>query len=148
MKLTSYPKKTLIILLLSSLMTLFLVSCSDEDDNDKKEAPKISHNPFDHSHDSSITDMVKHKFEHQFADECVARETHNSVNQENDKARFEKPCMCIAQFLMKDLTAKEAELFLTEHRNTQSLRIRFDNAAFHCLQQKAQPQGPQLFGRH
>lgn len=146
MKLTSYTKKSLSILLFCSVLPVFLASCSD--DKESKEKPKVVHNPFDHSHDASVTDMIKHKFEHQFADECVAREIRNSPNKEDDKARFEVPCMCIAQYLMKGLTAKEAELFLTEHRNTQSLRIRYDSAAYHCLQEKqTQPRMPQLFGK-
>jgi len=43
---------------------------------------------------------------------------------------------------MKDLTAIEAEKYLTEHENAQSLRIKYENAAYHCLQQNAHPAGP------
>ena len=149
MKINNYINQTLSILMLSAVITAALVSCSSDDDSSKTSAAKAVHNPFDHTHDETVTDMVKHKFEHQFADECVSRELHNSVNPDNDKARFEKPCLCIAQYLMKNLTTKEAELFLTEHRNTQSLLIRYDNAAYHCLQESStQPKPPQLFGKH
>jgi hypothetical protein len=50
--------------------------------------------------------------------------------------------MCIAKFLMKDLTADEAKLFIGEHKNAQSLVIKYESAAYHCLQQNAHPNGP------
>jgi len=49
--------------------------------------------------------------------------------------------------MLKDLTAIEAEKFIKENKSTQSLRIRFENAAYHCLQEKEQPKSPQLFNR-
>jgi hypothetical protein len=55
--------------------------------------------------------------------------------------------MCIAKFMMKDLTAAEIDKFLHEDKDTQSLRIRFDNAAYSCLQEKQPPQSPKLFGK-
>ncbi|GAB4259183.1 MAG: hypothetical protein Kow0065_09110 [Methylomicrobium sp.] len=132
---------------------LFLVAgCSDETPSKTAEsapaAQTKSRVSFDHSHGSDVTDLVKHEFEHQFADQCVEREIKNSVNKELDRKRFEKPCLCIATYLLKDLTAKEAELFIKENKNTQSLRIKFESAAYHCLQEKTQPKGPQLFGKH
>jgi hypothetical protein len=63
-----------------------------------------------------VTDIQKHVFEHEFAAECVDREVKNSINKDNDRKRFAKPCMCIATFMMKDLTAIEAEKFLKEKR--------------------------------
>ena len=129
---------------MSFCLALFLSACSD---NQPEPQVKQAHNPFDHSHDAVVTDIQKHVFEHDFAEECVAREVSQSVNKEYDKKRFAKPCMCIATFMMKDLTAVEAEKFLKENKNTQSLRIRFENAAYHCLQEKAQPKSPQLFNK-
>ncbi len=77
----------------------------------------------------------------------MQRELRNSTDKAADEARWQEPCMCIATYLMKDLTADEAGKFITEHKNTQSLVIKFENAAYHCLQAKAQPQGPKLFGK-
>ncbi len=131
-------------ILISVGFALLLNACSD--DTPKQQAKKV-HNPWDHSHDAVVTDVQKHAFEHDFAQQCVAREVRQSINKENDRKRFTKPCMCIAKFMMKDLTAVEAEKFLKENKTTQSLRIRFENAAFHCLQEKQQPQSPQLFNR-
>lgn len=143
-------KKNSTIKFLLALVAVFslaasITGCSD--DKPKTVAKKAVHNPFDHSHDADVTDLEKHKFEHDFAEQCVQREIKNSVNKAEDKIRYAKPCMCIAKYMMKDLTAVEAEKFLQEHKDTQSLRIRFENAAYHCLQQKAQPKSPQLFGK-
>ncbi len=130
-----------------SLCLAFVLSgCSDDAPKSKPQAKKV-HNPFDHSHDATVTDIQKHVFEHDFAEQCVEREISGSINKENDRKRFAKPCLCIATFMMKDLTAVEAEKFIKENKSTQSLRIRFENAAYHCLQEKQQPQSPQLFKR-
>ena len=133
--------KTIIV---SASLALVLNACSD--DEPKQQAEK-AHNPWDHSHDAVVTDIQKHEFEHDFAEQCVEREVGQSINKDNDRKRFAKPCMCIAKFMMKDLTAVEAEKFLKENKSTQSLRIRFENAAYHCLQEKKQPKSPQLFNR-
>lgn len=132
-----------IILVIASL-ALILSGCSD--DKPKQQAKK-PHNPWDHTHDAVVTDIQKHVFEHDFAEECVEREVKNSINKDNDRKRFKKPCMCIAKFMMEDLTAIEAEKFLKEKKSTQSLRIRFEGAAYQCLQDKQQPKSPQMFNR-
>jgi len=145
MKTLTITKTSLLAVLISSALALSVSGCSD----DNKSAPvtqsaKPSHNPnpFDHSHDVPVTDVQKHKFEHEFADQCVARELKNSDDKDSEKERFTKPCTCIATFLMKDLTAQEAEKYLAEHKNPQSLRIKYENAAYHCLQEKTPPHEP------
>ncbi|MGR9115463.1 MAG: hypothetical protein ACU85E_06830 [Gammaproteobacteria bacterium] len=141
------------VVLVNALIVLLVSGCSD-DEKPKTAAPSQAgstknsfRNTFDHAHGNEVSDLEKHKFEHEFADQCVAREVQQSVNKEVDKKRFTKPCMCIAKYMMKDLTAKEAEKFLEEHKDTQSLRIRFENAAYHCLQEKTQAKSPNLFGK-
>lgn len=126
---------------LTLLATLALSACSDSKEERqetaavKESAPQPS---FDHAHGNEVSDLVKHKFEHDFAESCVEREVKLDSNQDQYRDRIAKSCMCIAQHLMKDLTAKEAELFLDEHKDTQSLRIRYEAAAYKCLQQSAQ----------
>lgn len=146
---TITTKKFLLAAASALVIAATLTGCSDDKPKTmtKAAAKKPVHNPFDHSHDATVTDLEKHKFEHDFAEQCVARELKNSVNKENDRKRYAKPCMCIATYMMKDLTAVEAEKFLKEHKDTQSLRIRFENAAYHCLQEKSHPKSPQLFGK-
>ncbi len=116
-----------------------LSGCSD----DKKDNSVT----FDHEHGPEVKDMVKHKFEHQFAKQCVEREIATSTNKNVDRVRWEKPCMCIADYMMKDLTAVEAEKFVNEKKHTQSMRIRFENAAYNCLQKNTDPEPPRLFGK-
>lgn len=137
-----------------SLATL-LTACSDDKSTESKPAvsassaaaKKPAHNPFDHSHDEVVTDVVKHQFEHEFADQCVARELKASNNPDVDKPRLDKDCMCISKYMMKDLSGEEAKHFLKQHENTHSLQIKFDAAAYFCIQNKQQPKGPHLFGK-
>ncbi|TRW90236.1 hypothetical protein [Candidatus Methylobacter oryzae] len=147
MKTPRFTKNFLFAALTGMVIALSVAGCSDDKEKvaDAKQSVAVAkpvHNPFDHSHDEPVTDVQKHKFEHDFADQCVERELKHSTNKEFDKNRYSTPCMCIAKFLMKDLTADEAQLFLGEHKNAQSLVIKYENAAYHCLQQNALPKGP------
>ncbi|MFZ2404769.1 MAG: hypothetical protein WAW41_06500 [Methylobacter sp.] len=143
MKTPTFTKNFFFAALTSAVIALSVTGCSDDDEKLAAAKPAAEvHNPFDHSHDTPVTDVEKHKFEHDFAGQCVERELKNSTNKEADKARYSMPCMCIAKFLMKDLTADEAKLFIGEHKNAQSLVIKYENAAYHCLQQNAHPKGP------
>ena len=143
MKIHSVTKNLLFAALAGIIIALSITGCSD---NEEKKLPvKTSHNPFDHSHDVPVTDVQKHKFEHDFAAQCVTRELKNSVNKEEDKERFSKSCLCVATYMMKDLTAQEAEKFLTEHENPRSLQIKYESAVFHCTQQKAADKGFKTF---
>lgn len=141
MKNLLFTKKCLLAMVLGSALALTVTGCSD--DKEKAVATKANHNPnpFDHSAEVAVTDSQKRQFEHDFAAQCVDREMQNSNNNE-DKERFTKPCTCIAHFMSKNLTAQEAEKFLGEHENPESLRIKYENAAYHCLQEKAPPKEP------
>lgn len=134
MKKHTFRKNFFFAALAVIVIALSVTGCSD--DKEKAVPVKAAHNPFDHSHDIPVTDVQKHKFEHDFAEQCVARELKNSVNKDEDKERFSKSCMCVATYMMKDLTAQEAEKFLTEHENPRSLQIKYDSAVYHCTQQK------------
>ncbi len=136
MKTYTFTKKIFLSALTGIIIALSVTGCSD---NEEKKLPvKTAFNPFDHSHDAPVTDIQKHKFEHDFAAQCVTRELKNSVNIEEDKERFSKSCLCVATYLMKDLTDEEAEKFLTEHENPRSLQIKYNSAAYHCTQQNAE----------
>jgi len=133
-------------------VALALAGCSDEEkpkqeQATEQQAPKAEGHTFDHPHGPEVTDMQKHKFEHDFAAQCVDRELNNSANKIEDAERLTKSCECIATYIMKDLTAQEAEKFMGEHEHPQSLRIKFEAAAYECLQEKAHPEGPKLFGK-
>lgn len=127
---------------IASIALSSLSACSDSKEERQESAPakeSAAQQPsFDHEHGKEVSDLVKHKFEHDFAEQCVEREVKLDSNQDQYRDKLAKSCMCIAQHLMQNLTAKEAELFLEEHKNTQSLRIRYESAAYKCLQQHAQ----------
>ena len=143
MKTHTFTKNFFFTALTGIVIGLSVTGCSD--DKEKTVPVKTIHNPFDHSHDVPVTDVQKHKFEHDFAAQCVERELKNSVNKDEDKERFAQSCMCIATFMMKDLTAQEAEKFLTEHENPRSLQIKYNSAAFHCTQQKTVDRGFKIY---
>lgn len=126
-----------------SLIYIVLISGCSDDKKDKNKATPISHTLLD----SKVTSNDKQKFEETFENQCVDRELKNSPNPDYDKARFSKACACIATFMMKDLTAIESEKFLIEHENAQSLTIKYENAAYHCLQQKTPHTPAHLFSK-
>lgn len=128
---------------------LLAIGCSDDKpaSTTKAQTNGVEQAPISHTLlNTKVSASDKQKFENAFAEQCVARELKNSINPDNDKPRFAQACECIATFMMKDLTAIEAEKFLTEHQGSQSLTIKYENAAYHCLQQKT-PQPPHLFSK-
>jgi hypothetical protein len=130
-------KNILLALLTSLVISLFIVGCSDDKAEKTSKKTEEVFNPFDHSKDEKISTSEKEQFEKAFAEQCVKRETTSNPNA--DKDRTAQSCTCVATYLMKDLTAKEAEKFVTEHENPVSLTFKFENAAYHCLQQKVPP---------
>jgi hypothetical protein len=153
MKILIRPKNLLSAILISAVAALSLTACSDDEKPKEKQVTreektvKPGNDTFDHAHGPEITDLQKHKFEHDFAAQCVDRELNNSTNKIDDAERLTKSCECIAAYMMKDLTTQEAEKFIGEHEHPQSLRIKFEAAAYQCLQEKSHPAGPKLFGK-
>ena len=146
MKAPVFIKKSCFAVLAVSLMALLVVGCSDDKEKITKTAPvKAVFNPFDHSHDGTVTAVEKHKFEDAFAAQCVAREIKNSVNKDSDAENAAKPCGCIAHQMVKDLTDEEVEKYLSEHENPRSLQIKFDAAAYHCTQATVPTTGFTIF---
>lgn len=131
-------KNFFFVLLISLIFSAILTACSDD------KPVKAS---FDHTHGLDITNLEKHKFEHQFAEQCIKREIKNSVNKKTDRKRYSKPCMCIARRVMKDLTTVQAKKFVNEKKHTHTMKMNFDEAAYFCLQAKAKPKAPVLFGK-
>lgn len=149
MKMSRQTKKTIFSVVGGLVIFSMLSACSEDAPQPQvfKQKKEVGHNYFDHTHGADVSDLKKHKFEHEFAKQCVEREVKNSINKDNDRKRFKKPCLCIATRMMKDLTAVEAEKFLVEQKSTQSLKMSFDEAAFFCVQSKAKPKSPALFGK-
>ncbi|WKJ90548.1 hypothetical protein QZJ86_21475 [Methylomonas montana] len=137
----------LAMLIISSL-AIVSSGCS----SDEAEAPKTSAGTAKtkvvHRVDSGeATEPEKRQFEKEFSAKCVARELKNSNNKDVDEKRFQESCDCIAEHIMKDLSEIDAEKYLEDHEDTHTLQIKFDAAAYFCLQNKPQPKGPHLFGK-
>jgi hypothetical protein len=134
--------KSITLAIVGIALLSVVAGCSSESDkasqnnNAKQTEPSELSYSDDHPHDETVTDMEKHKFQHTFADQCLKREIQNSPQAKNNKRRLEKTCMCIAKYMMKDLTAVEAEKFLDEKKNPRSLQIRFNNATYFCSKNK------------
>lgn len=148
-------KKSLVVVLTSTVIALGMSGCSDDkaekpatptavskSDVVSEPAAKKEYDTFDVKPDTVVTEVERLKFEHDFTAQCVERETKNSVNKEEDEARVTKDCECITQEVSKNLTDEEAEKFVGEHEDPQSLAIKFKSAAYKCLDGKTKPAEP------
>jgi PBP1b-binding outer membrane lipoprotein LpoB len=136
----------LILPLLMALLAVVLGGCSDEK-ADKASVAKTQSHKLNHVEYGEASDSVKAKFIKEFSNKCVNRELKNSVNKDNDQKRFEENCSCIAKHISDNLADVDAEKYLQLHEDTQALDIKFDTAAYFCLQAKSLPKGPHLFGK-
>ena len=124
-------------------MTVLLSACSD--DKTANNLSKSGKN--NHVDQGEASETVKQKFVTEFSKKCVARELKNSINKDIDEKRYTEACGCIAKHISENLSDVDAEKYLQEHEDTQALDIKFDTAAFFCLQNKPLPKGPHLFGK-
>lgn len=138
------------ILFVFSILALTLSACSDDKpatsgaQNNASKAAVVKKHHFDPG-EASVS--IKQKFETEFAKKCVSRELKNSVNKDIDEKRYTEDCNCIAKHISDHLADVDAEKYLMDHEDTQAVDIKFDTAAYFCLQSKPQPKGPHLFGR-
>lgn len=137
MKFLKTNNKIIVSVSLCLVLACTMLGCSS-DDSDEASLK------FDHGH-QNVSDLEKHKFAHEFAEQCIDRELRASGD--TDRERFTKTCMCIANRMMENLTTKEAEKFLKQKKSTRSLEMRFNNAAYHCVDQLKQPQAPVIFNQ-
>ncbi|MDT4332756.1 hypothetical protein ACQE3E_23065 [Methylomonas sp. MED-D] len=147
---TIHPKSKLIGAVLLSVAALTITACSDDKSQpagSEKSAAKAKAPEKKHVEHGEATDTAKFRFEKEFAQKCTERELRNSNNPDVDKPRLEESCGCIARHMSEDLADTEAEKYLKEHEDTHSLQIKFDAAAYFCLQNKPVPKGPHLFGK-
>jgi len=93
------------------------------------------------------TASKKDQFEQKFAEQCVEKEVRNSINKDNDRLRFAKPCSCIAKRIANRLPEREMDKFLVEHKITHSLTMSFDKAAYFCVQNVTRPKTRYLVGK-
>ena len=136
------------------VMILFLSSCSNDDNveavtenatvektivgNSKKmTANKVDDKSFYKEMSKPVdkaTWVEKGRFNKEFKKDCIARELKGAGADGNvDKPFIEKTCDCIADYMDDHLTDQEAEEFLGEDSHMRALQIRYDTAAFHCI---------------
>ncbi len=141
-------------LLIGLILPGFIIACSD-DKSATTSQPSATQSTSQSSKEGisvdSPTDATpeanesqKEKFQHDFAAQCVERELNNSQNQITDAEKINKACDCISAFIMEDLTDEEAKKYLSEHEHPQSLRIKYEAAAYECLQEKAKSEEPKI----
>ena len=130
-------KNLLFAVLTSFIISLCIVGCSDDKPEKASKSTEVF-DPFDHSKDKTVSASEKDRFEAAFVEQCVKKEMLAAPNAE--KERFVRPCTCIANEVSKNLTAKEAEKFVTEGENPVSLTFKVESAGYECLQEKAPPQ--------
>ncbi|SJM92194.1 conserved hypothetical protein [Crenothrix polyspora] len=149
-----FIKKSLFVALTGAVIALGVSGCSEDKapapakttvataDSAPEPAAKKEYETFDVKPDNEVTAVERLKFEHDFTAQCVERELKNSVNKEDDEKRFTEQCECITKEVSKTLTDEEAEKFVGEHEDPQSLIIKFKSAAYQCVQEKAKPIEP------
>lgn len=149
-----FIKKSLFVALTGAVIALGVSGCSEDKtpapaktaastaDSVPEPAAKKEYETFDVKPDNEVTAVERLKFEHDFTAQCVERELKNSVNKEDDEKRFTEECSCITKEVSKTLTDEEAEKFVGEHEDPQSLIIKFKSAAYTCVQEKAKPIEP------
>lgn len=145
-------KQPILGLLIISALAI-LPACSDDksapasNQTEAKSANTAKSHHIDHVKPGEATDSVKNKFISQFSKSCIDRELKNSTDLDNDTKRVKPTCECIANKIAEDLSDLDAEKYLQMHEDTQTIEIKFDHAAYFCLQAKPLPKGPHLFGK-
>jgi hypothetical protein len=143
-------RQKIIHLAIISTLAVIVSACSDNNaptNKPEKTTPPANHAKHTLSTPGEATDSVKQKFINEFSNRCISRELKNSNNPDVEKKRFADSCSCIANHIAENLADVDAEKYLQAHEDTQALDIKFDQAAYFCLQAKTLPKGPHLFGK-
>ncbi len=147
-----FPK--LLLTLSVTVIGLSLSGCSDDETpksaaaiaqspvTDSSEKITSKDSPHDPTPEAELTQ--KQKFEKAFASQCADRELNNPASKIEEADRINKACECIAAYVAKDLTDEEAEKFIDEREQPQSLRIKYEAGAYECLQEKARVEEPKI----
>ncbi len=107
-----------------TLLSVVLISCSAEQDTNK--------HVYDHFH-AENTDMEKHLFEHEFAQQCVIKKMADLNYKKVDSELISEQCMCIATYLFKDFTAKDSYILLNDKKHVQLLAKKYEQATKQCM---------------
>jgi hypothetical protein len=155
-------KKNRFLVVLPLAAVVFLSSCSDDNEVSTKKAEiKVSvvgnnkdmtanklddkqyykemSQPLD-----KATWVEKGKFKKEFTKDCINRELQSVEKNKVDRDFFEKTCACIADYMDEHLTDQEAEEFLGEDNHMRALQIRYDTAAYQCIQGAKKTEEPKI----
>jgi len=159
---TSKANRFLSVLPLAAVV--FLSACSDDDNNkevvvkpaaiaksivgnnknmtpnkmDDKQHYKEMSKPLD-----KASWVEKGKFKKEFNKDCVTREV-NLAGDKADHKYIEKTCACITDYMDNHLTDAEADEFLKEDSHMRALQIRYDTAAYQCIQEDQKVAEPKV----
>jgi len=87
--------------------------------------------------------VEKGKFKKEFTKDCITREV-NLAGNKADLNYIEKTCACIGDYMDNHLTDQEAEEFLKEDNHMRALQIRYDTAAYQCVQEGQKEVEPKI----
>lgn len=147
-------KRKSFLLILPLVAVTFLSACSDEEEkvtqsvtkkvtSTAKKVVALNNKERDAQHYKDMSQPMdkatwseKGKFRNEFSEDCVTREkaTAKEAGSIFDKDHVVKTCECIADYMDDHLTDDEAEEYLRDDNHNRSLQIRFDAAAYNCLQ--------------
>lgn len=88
--------------------------------------------------------VEKGKFKKEFTKDCINRELQSAEKNKADTGFIEKTCACIADYMDEHLTDQEAEEFLGEDNHMRALQIKYDTAAYQCIQGAKKIEDPKV----
>jgi len=152
---------------ISLVAVVFLSACSDDNDGAKKteavtkeakvattivgNSKNMTANRIDDKQNykqmSQPIDKAnwveKGKFKKEFSKDCIAREVAIGGDKV-DLGYVEKTCACIADYMDNHLTDQEADEYLKEDNHVRSFQIRYDAAAYECVQESQKEVEPKI----
>lgn len=88
--------------------------------------------------------VEKGKFKKEFTKDCIAREVAIEGENKTDMSYIEKTCACIADHMDNKLTDQEADEFLKEDNHVRAFQIKYDAAAYECVQESQKVAEPKI----
>lgn len=155
-------KENSLLVVLSLAAVVFLSSCSDNQQVTTQQAKvetsivgnskNMTKNKLDdkqyYKQMSKPLDKAswveKGKFKKEFTKDCINRELQSAGKNKVDNSFIETTCACIADYMDEHLTDQEAEEFLGEDNHMRALQIRYDTAAYQCIQGAKKIEDPKV----
>jgi len=160
-------KSNRFVSIVSLAAVIFLSACSDDNDSTKKteavtKEAKVARTIVGNNKNMTANKLddkqnykqmskpidkanwvEKGKFKKEFTKDCITREV-AVAGDKVDLGYVEKTCACIANYMDNHLTDQEADEFLKEDNHVRSFQIRYDAAAFECVQESQKEVEPKI----